>query len=93
MAKIRHELYYGDPQKAKNKLNGILEDEDLLPDYPEAEILQAEIYVYFGEIDRARLVIRDLFRSRELPGWLNEVVQNISVEYDLQFQLPEPGNK
>ncbi len=49
--------------------------------------------MYFGEIDRARLVIRDLFRSRELPGWLNEVVQNISVEYDLQFQLPEPGNK
>ena len=27
VAKLRHELYYGDPQKAKNKLNGILQDE------------------------------------------------------------------
>ncbi len=92
VAKLRHELYYGDPQKAKNKLNGILQDEDLVMGYPEASILEAEIYLHNGDINRARLVIRDLIRNRELPGWFGEVIQSMNMEYDLEMPVPDPEN-
>ena len=90
VAKLRNELYYGDPQKAKNKLNGILQDDGLLNEYPEARILEAEIYIHNGEFDRARLVIRDLVREKNIPGWLGEVIRGISLEYDLTLPLPQP---
>ena len=90
VAKLRHELYFGDPQKAKNKLGGILQDEDLVMDYPEASILEAEIYLHTGDINRARLVIRDLIRNKELPGWFGEVIQSINIEYDLGMPASDP---
>ena len=87
VAKIRNELYHGDSQLAKDKLGGLLEDEDILREYPEAHLLEAEMYVYNGEIDRARLVIRDMFRSEDMPGWFGEIIQMISMEYELKLPL------
>ena len=83
VAKIRHELYFGDSIVAKDKLGEILQDPDLLPDYPEAKLLEAEIYAHMGDRERARKTLRDLFLSRDLPGWVREVIGNISLEYDL----------
>lgn len=89
VARIRYELYFGDPQRAKDELGLILENEELLPDYPEAELLEAEIYAHFGEMERARVVLRDLIRSRKLPEWVRDALQEISVEYNLPMSIPE----
>jgi predicted Ser/Thr protein kinase len=89
IAKIRYELYYGDPVVAKDKLGKILEDPDLMKDYPEANLLEAEIHVHFGDFQRARMVLRDLIRTRELPAWIWDAMGNLSEQYDLQVPKPQ----
>lgn len=89
VAKIRHELYYGDPQMARDKLNSILRDEDMLQDYPEAKLLEVEIHAHFGEMEQARVAFRELIRNRKLPGWVRDVLTEISMEYNLPVSVPE----
>jgi serine/threonine protein kinase len=89
VAKIRHELYYGDPQIARDKLNRILRDEDMLQDYPEAALLEAEIHAHLGEMEQARVIFRELIRNRKLPEWVRDALKNISMEYNLPVSVPE----
>ena len=81
IAPIRHELYNGDPQIAKNALGKILEQDIIVSKSPEAYLLEAEIFIVLND-PRANERLEMIRNDENMPEW-------IRIEADVLLQNPD----
>jgi hypothetical protein len=67
VAEARYILYAGDQVVAQEKLDALFE---IKPGFAEAELLQAEISMRVGDLDRARQTLKDLRANPGVQGWM-----------------------
>lgn len=72
VAEARHELYNGDPEQARIKLNNVFH---LSPEYPEARLVNAELLTRGGRIQEARQILNDLIANISNPEWIQTEAQ------------------
>lgn len=80
VANIRRELYYGDPARAKQSLSTVLSRPLELRRFPEARLLEAEIYIQLKDIPNARTALDVLKQDTTLPDWIQARVGKL-LEY------------
>jgi len=73
VAEARHQLYNGDMEQARIKLNNVLH---LTPDYPEARLVSAELFARTGKIPEARQILNDLIANIGNPQWIQAEAQS-----------------
>jgi predicted Zn-dependent protease len=73
VAEARHQLYNGDPEQARIKLNNVLH---LTPDYPEARLVSAELLTRNGKTAEAKLILNDLIANIGNPEWIQAEAQS-----------------
>lgn len=81
VALIRYELLYGNPNKAREDLQPILDGVDLIRIYPEAHLLEVEILVKTNP-DQARPKLNELLKLSNgprdvLPDWVREFAREL----------------
>jgi hypothetical protein len=76
VAEIRYKFYNGDAQAAQNELTELFENDALLKQYPEAKLLQVEIFLENGERVKARAILTEIIRNRsDYPKWVVEIAE------------------
>ena len=72
VANARFELYNGDPFVAKEKLGEVLSTPRLLEKFPEADLLEVEIFAVMEDYVRARQELGNLLENNDLPQWIRD---------------------
>ena len=64
VAKARFELYHGDPMVAKEQLGEVFATPRLLEKFPEADLLEVEIFMVLEDYPRAKQELEDLLENK-----------------------------
>ena len=73
-AMLRYLVLHEDPIAAKEELGGVLSNADLLRKYPEAQVLEVELFLRLDQPIRAREAAQNIVENKELklPDWARE---------------------
>lgn len=77
IARARYELYHGNPAKAKELTGSLVGKPDLVAQYPEILLLEAEVYWKLNDVGRAKEVIATLQQTPNLPEWIAREAENL----------------
>jgi serine/threonine protein kinase len=78
-ATLRHELYFGDVDQMKNKLENLLADNTVVQRYPELKLLEVEMYVKQGDLNDAKIKYNQL-NLQNLPAWVQKIAAQVSEQ-------------
>ena len=83
IARARSELHHGDPAKAREMIEAMAGKPELVAQYPEILLLEAEMYWKLNDMGRAKELIAVLQQTPNLPEW-------IAREAESLLQAPAP---
>lgn len=75
VAKIRYQLYYGDPALAQTQLDKILATPFQIARFPEARLLQIEVSIQNKDLQLANTQVNTLLEDSSVPVWINQEAQ------------------
>ncbi len=73
----RHELNFGDPNRAGDTLKQIGQDPSIQADFPEFKLAMAEYLVKSGSKTDARIIIEPMLEDPALPDWVRALAKQI----------------
>ena len=80
VAKMRYQLYYGDPAQAQNQLNKLLTMPLQLKRFPEARLLQVEESIQNKTMQQANDQLRALLADSTIPVWVNQEALTLKTQ-------------
>jgi hypothetical protein len=79
-AKIRYQLYYGDPVLAQTQLGKLLAMPLQLKRFPEARLLQVEMSIQNKDLQQAKNQANTLLADNTVPVWVNQEAQTLKKQ-------------
>jgi serine/threonine protein kinase len=81
VARMRHELYFSSGAEGiKEDLGRLIEQPLILRRFPEAKLLEVEMYLKLGDNNRARQLQEKLLKDRSLPEWVHVMTQDLEAK-------------
>ena len=80
VASIRYDILFADSRESKNELGQILENEIKLKEFPEARLLEGELFLDQGDRQRAINVFTDIMDDEATPEWIWDMAFKLSEE-------------
>ncbi len=66
-----------DLSRAKERIGSMLNDARIIKEYPEANLVMAEIYLKLGDTKNATRIINAIIANPDLPAWIVEDARNL----------------
>lgn len=86
--KARYALFFENPARAQEVLDGVFEKS---PQFPLAQLVQAEIHFANNRTDQAREVVEALMNTESTPSWIQEYIRSVVYSrsvIDTQADVP-----
>jgi serine/threonine protein kinase len=80
VAKMRYQLYYGDPALAQTQLDKLLAMPLQLKRFPEARLLQVEMSIQSKDLQQAKNQENTLLADNTIPVWVNQEAQTLKKQ-------------
>ena len=79
-ASIRYDILFGDSSNSKEELAQILDNEAVLKEFPEARLLEGELFLNQGDKQRAMNIFNNVMDDEATPDWIWEMAFKLSEE-------------
>jgi serine/threonine protein kinase len=80
VASIRYDILFGDMSNSKQELGQVLENEAKLKEFPEARLLEGELFMKQGDRQRAMNIFNDIMDDDTTPEWIWDLALKLSEQ-------------